>query len=316
MFYKDNYKIGSISVCRIHNDGGTFIDIIPQLGAMVYQICLNDGTGNYVNILDCDSEEDFSENPWFRSRVLFPFNDRIPEGKYTFQGIEYQLPINNKDDGSALHGLVYNRTFTELSYLADENSAEITYSCSLRKNEIKSYPFAVTLIIAYKITNDRFFVKYTINNEDDRTLPVALGWHPYFCLSPGVDDLNLQTGGGAYIAVDDFLNPTGEILSVAGSKLDFTKPTRIGEQQIDIAFNSSSNGKTILESDRHHLEIYFDPRFFPFVQIFIPPDRNSIAIEPVTAATNSFNINGLGKLELKPGEEKTGHVEISLNRKA
>ena len=82
---------------------------------------------------------------------------------------------------------------------------------------------------------------------------------------------------------------------------------------MDIAFTASSEGKVFLENKTDKLEIFFDTDLFPFVQLFIPPGRKSIAIEPITAATNAFNIDGLGKIELKPGEERSGSVKISLN---
>ena len=43
-----------------------------------------------------DSDEEILLNPLFRGRLLFPFNDRIPNGKYYFDGREYSFPINDK----------------------------------------------------------------------------------------------------------------------------------------------------------------------------------------------------------------------------
>ena len=313
MFKRKDYKVESLPVSRIEGPDGSFLDIIPQLGAMVFQIGLCDGKGNIKTILKSDSKEELLLNPWFRGRILFPFNDRIPGGKYSFEGVNYQLPINNEEDHSSIHGLIYNRAFDEFSVHLHEDRGEIIYLYSIKNTDFEFYPFSVKLIVQYILTENSLLIQYTIVNDDSVKLPVALGWHPYFALSEKADNLKLKTGGGSYVAVNESLNPTGEFPNVKGSPFDFSESSKIGNHEIDIALTSPVNGKTYLHDGKNELEIYFDRDFFPYVQLFIPPERDSIAIEPVTAATNSFNINGLGRIELKPGEKKSGLAKISLS---
>jgi len=316
MFIRKSYKINDISVSRIGHENGAYMEIIPELGAMVYQICLGDGSPSVYTILKNDSHVELSENPWFRGRILFPFNDRIPGGKYKYDDIEYQLPINSDEDNSSIHGLVYNRVFTESECELSDNSAKISFVYTIGKQDFISYPFSVELKVSYTITQKDFAVSYTVRNIDERTLPVALGWHPYFFLSSKVDELALRNDGKSYVEVDGLLNPTGEIKSLSATALDFSEGPELGGRELDIALTAAEDGRTFLKSKTHQLEIYFDPSLFPYTQFFIPPDRESIAIEPITGATNSFNIEGLGRIDLTAGEERRGSVKISLNRLA
>ncbi len=279
---------------------------------MVYQIALKDRNGQILTILESDNEEELTKNPWFRGRILFPFNDRIPEGKYNFREKEFQLSINNKDDGSAFHGLVYNQEFIEKSYIADSKRGEIRFSFLIKSGMFSGFPFSVSLDVRYSLRGNEFSVQYFIRNYENQNIPVALGWHPYFTLPGDTDNLELQAGGGEFIAVDNSLNPTGEILPVKRTEMDFIVSKKIGKKEIDIALTAAKSGKTLLTNGRDCLKLQFDRTLFPYLQLFIPPGRKSIAIEPVTSATNSFNIENLGKIVLKPGEEKIGFVIISL----
>jgi aldose 1-epimerase len=313
MFFRSDYRIGNQNVCRIGNEKGVFFDIIPHLGAMVYQICLLDNQGDPESILQQDTEEELLSNPLFRGRILFPFNDRIPSGRYTFEGKEYQLPLNNAEDGSAIHGLVYNKPFTEQGCAFYPDRGEISFSFFIQKEDWECYPFSVELTVRYIISESEFSVHYTIENHGYEMAPVALGWHPYFTFKKPVDSLSLLAGNGEYVAVDRDLNPTGEILSARGCENDFSESALIGNQDLDLAYVKREKGESLLSDGNHQLKLYFDPLFFPYVQLFIPPGRQSIALEPITSATNAFNIPRLGRIDLPGGEKRSGRVTIHLS---
>jgi len=313
MFRKEEYQIDQFTVCRIINDKGVFADIIPVLGAMVYQIGLLDEDGEVTIILESDSPAELESNPWFRGRILFPFNDRIPGGQYTFDGVDYQLPINEEEDGSSIHGLVYNKPFVVSEEILNDDSGSIKLSYTINADDFESYPFSVKLEVVYAISDSGFSVDYRICNCDDKALPVALGWHPYFSPGKAINSLRMKCGGGSFVEVDETLNPTGELVSVTGTDLDYHQFKELGDRELDIAFTLPSDGITLLNNESRTLELIFDAGFFPYVQLFTPPKRKSIAIEPVTAATNSFNIDGLGKMVLNSGERRSGSVKINLN---
>ena len=63
--------------------------------------------GETHRLLVEDAAEELLANPWFRGRLLFPFNDRIPGGVYRFEGREYAFPCTEGDD--ALHGFLWQR---------------------------------------------------------------------------------------------------------------------------------------------------------------------------------------------------------------
>src|SRR6056297_1918593 len=93
---------------------GEYVLILPGSGGTVHQVALRPDSGAAQELLENDPPEDILRNPWFRGRILFPFDDRVHAGRYSFDGVEYKLPINDPDGEDALHGFLYSQAL-ELS---------------------------------------------------------------------------------------------------------------------------------------------------------------------------------------------------------
>lgn len=316
MFSVTYHSEMDLEILRLNHEGKGYIDIIPALGGTVHQIALPDPeTGEPVELIASDSGLELMENPWFRGRHLFPFNDRIPEGKYTFDGAEYQLPLNWDDGESSIHGLIYNRPMETVFSKSGLDGAEVVLLAEIREIDHECYPFQVSLYVTYTLNALGFSIEFKTVNTGDKNAPIALGWHPYFKLGESIKGCTLTAGGGSYIPVGEDMNPTGDIESVAGSEFDYTKGIVVDDQEVDIAVSTAKDGIARLGKRNREIEFYFDPEMFPYTQLFIPPDRKSIAIEPITAATNAFNMPEMGLRVLKPGDEVKGLVKITLNKK-
>ncbi|MBF0433383.1 MAG: hypothetical protein HQK83_19050 [Fibrobacteria bacterium] len=111
--------------------------------------------------------------------------------------------------------------------------------------------------------------------------------------------------------MDEELLPTGNMKLVKDSPYDLSEGTVIGAKEIDIAYLAHKNGIYFLQFNRQIIKLEYDPDFFKYLQVFIPPDRMSLAVEPVSAATNAFNIPHLGRREIAPGEKIKTELRIS-----
>lgn len=315
---------------------GAACRLLPELGATVWRLSLaatnvgaagDPGTGAdtaAAAVLAADTPEEIVGNPWFRGRILFPFNDRIPAGRYRFDGREYRLSVNDPDSGCALHGLVYDRPFAVAEVAADNARAAVTLVRDLSPEDAPGYPFGMRLEVRVALAADGFTLELTARNVGDRAAPVALGWHPYIALPGGVDTARLTCPAARFVEVDEELLPTGRRPAVTGGPLDFASPRPIGSRELDIALErapavspSSPGGEgplrvaaTVVDrgADRIVIEQSLQP--FGFTQLFIPPGRTSIAVEPVTAATDAFNRPALGRADLAPAETLTGWVRL------
>lgn len=274
--------------------------IVPKLGGTVNQISLKDHLG-LREVLQVDDKH-YSENHSYRGRLLFPFNDRIPEAFFEWFGKEYQLK-SNASDGSAIHGLIYDQEMIFVGEHADDQSASHTLSYEIKADQFEGYPFQVAIQIEYVLSEDGFRMNFTLKNTGKDVAPMALGWHPYFKIGQTLDDHDVYMNSNSYVAVDQDLIPTGDIPSVDDTELDFRRGGSVSKIDLDHALTAPMDQETVLKHDDRVVVIKQDTSFFQYVQCYIPGNRQSIAIEPVSGATDSFNREDLGRTDFIPGEE-------------
>ena len=293
---------GIIFFKLVNSETGEFAEIAPGLGATVYRIGLAfDGT--ITDILAPEPMETLEKNTLFRGRILFPFNDRIKNGTYRYGGASYQLEQNCEEDRSALHGLVFDKQFSMLDAGETNSQAEVVLCYSIEKDRFPGYPFPVSLTLTYRLQDGRFSVLFHVANEGKETVPLSFGWHPYFTFDGTIDRAELLCDGDRYIEVGDDLFPSGNKPATKGSRFDFTSFRSLEGLDFDVGITAPESGKTMLRQGNKVITMEQDTSVFNYTWLFTPPDHNSIAIEPVTSATDSFNMESMGRIDLPAGEE-------------
>ena len=295
-FHDGNYDVVSL----VNSQTNESVVVVPSLGGTVNQITLLDELG-LRELLKVD-EKHYTDNHSFRGRLLFPYNDRIPDAKYFYQGDVHHLPVNCPSDGSSIHGLIYNQEMKIESEACGVESAHLVLSFEIDDEAFAGYPFKVAYEAKYLLDANGFMISFKIKNLGQGVAPIALGWHPYFKIGEGLAGHSMTMKSDVYVAVDSDLIPTGEIPSVEGTELDFRNGASVETVELDHAISVPSDSKTVLEFEDRKLILHQDREFFKFVQVYIPDNRESIAIEPISGATDSFNRDGLGRKDLAPGE--------------
>ena len=294
-------------------------EIIPALGATVRQIALRPaglppracGQSRVVPILAPDpDEESLLANADFRGRHLFPFNDRIPDGRYSFAGCGYQLPTNRGRD--ALHGLVHSAPFELDELRSVPERAEALLHIEPERYVCAGYPFPLRLSLRFTLSREGFRVDYVVENRGRAAAPFALGWHPYFSLGGLADTWRLRAESAEWVPVDGGLIPTGDSAPVGKTPFDFREGRPIDHLSLDVALVASPNGRYELSGGGYRLLLAYDPALFRYVQLYLPSDRRSLAVEPVTAATNAFNLPSLGLRTIAPAETVAGFAAVAI----
>jgi aldose 1-epimerase len=159
--------------------------------------------------------------------------NRIGKGRFTLDGTTYELARNNGDNH--LHGGV-KRSLDKVVWKAEPTTTQhgpgLKFSYVSPEGE-EGYPGTVTFATTYVLTEaGKLVIEW--HAQTNRATPVNLTNHSYFNLAGAgaatVLDHELTLGADRYTPVDDTLIPTGKIDPVAGTPLDFTKPTRIGDR--------------------------------------------------------------------------------------
>lgn len=221
----------NVDLYTLTNTNG-LIAKITNYGGIVTSLQVPDRNGSFADIvLGYDNLDDYIKNnsPYFGA-IVGRFAGRIAKGKFTLKGVEYKLATN--DGPNHLHGGI--KGFDKVVWNArqmqtDEGPAlKLTY---LSPDGEEGYPGNLSCTVIYTLTNNNE-LKVSYEAETDKTTVVNFTHHSYFNLAGhnrgNILGHTLMINADNFIAADDLFIPTGEIKSVKGTPLDFTKPTPIG----------------------------------------------------------------------------------------
>ncbi len=266
-----------------HPETGDGFSIVPERGATVLEIHFQG-----ANVLDgYQSPDELEAGKWGKSAILFPFPNRLRDGHYSWLGHDYTFPLNHPGSNNAIHGFVRDEAFEVVRIELTTESAEITCRLDYR-GQHAWYPFPFVLDATFGMTNrNEFNASFFLKNRHREAIPVGLGWHPYFRLTDNADDHRMQLPLCSMIEVDDRMLPTGARHPHAA----FASPVLLGKTQIDNCFLVQEDHPLYhltLQGGGHSLAVAASRSLFPFFQVFTPPDRQSIALEPMTCNVNAF----------------------------
>ena len=277
-----------------------YVSIIPKMGANINEIVLKKENKLYSVLEGKKSKEEFDGMNIYNSAVLFPFPNRVENGRYEFEEKSYQLPINHPAEGHALHGFVCDKTFEIIHQESSDSIAEIILFYEY-DGSYPGYPFPFQMNIKYRLDEKGFSCFTEILNFGKDSMPMSEGWHPYFSFGGSVDNIQLQVPD-ADIIITDKLIPTGDKQPYT----HFKNPETINENEFDTCFLLKSNKERyetkLINPDEQITVVLWQDKKYKYLQIYTPPERTSVALEPMTGNVNNFN-NKEDLIILKTGEK-------------
>lgn len=248
-----------------------------------------------------------------RGQVLAPWPNRLHRGRYRFDGVDHQLPLEEAEAGNAIHGLVRWATWEVIDRAADR------VVMGHLRHPRPGYPFAVNLGVEYRLAADGLTVTTTAANAGDRRLPFGLGFHPYLTVGTDhVDEAVLRVPAESRIEVGG--QGTVSTTSVAGSEVDFRDPRPIGDLRLDACFGDleTDDGRArvaLASPDGSAAVTLWMDRPFAYAMVFtgdtLTPSRRrqGLAVEPMTCPPEALR-TGVGLQVLAPGETVTARWGI------
>lgn len=297
---------------------GDYSAVVTQLGATLRELKWK-GT-DLIASFDANDTV-----PCCNGYVLVPYPNRLEDGEYTFEGETYQMPIDEPDRMTALHGFGY-RYFWTL-----ENLTESSVVLSWRAPAIPSYPFDITVFVHYELSDAGLSQSVTVENNDEKPAPWAFGIHPW--LSNGKnsrgDDIekdnaacHLELHANKHVTVNDRLLPTGTE-PVEGTKYDLRTNPSIEGKGYDDAWTDVEHvgdGTTtaiFTRPDGVQVRLSGDTTITSwqvctgtgFPASFRPA---GVAVEPMTGYANAFR-TGENLVRVEPGESYSSTITYSAH---
>jgi len=204
---------------------------LTNFGARITWIEVPDRSGKKENVtFGFDTFEGMLRGDPYFGAVVGRYANRIAKGKFTLDGVEYTLPLNNGPN--SLHGgpggwhssvwdaeIVERTEFPTVKFTWHSPDMEEGYPGNMHVETVYTWSDKNEIVIDYKCTTD----KKTVLNITN---------HAYFNLhgagNGDILDHELVIKAARFVAVDSTLIPTGELREVAGTPFDFTTPAKVG----------------------------------------------------------------------------------------
>lgn len=231
-------------------DDGTAIDLyilknakgatakVITYGAILTELWVPDRTGKLGDVvLGFDNLQGYlGKHPWFGATVGRVAN-RIAKGKFTLDGKEYSLEINDPPNNLHSGSKDLSRVVWKAEPVHERNGAAVRFTYDSPDGD-EGFPGNLSVTVLYRLTNNNELqLEYTA--KTDKATPVNLTNHSYFNLDGDKNILGqvLELNAEKYTQVDAALIPTGEIRAVKGTPLDFTHPVAIGARIAEMQGN-------------------------------------------------------------------------------
>ncbi|HBE41377.1 MAG TPA: galactose-1-epimerase [Bacteroidales bacterium] len=226
------HKGKEVFMFTLTNTPGNIVKI-TNFGGKINWIEVPDRNGNKANItFGYDTFEGTITGDMSYGSIVGRYANRIANAKFTLDGVEYTLPVNNGPNTlhggpGGWHSVVWD---AEIVKDSEFPAVKLTY---ISPDMEMGFPGTVTAEVVYSWTDQNEIVMDYKCTTDKKTV-INVTNHAYFNLKgPGNGDILdhvLTLRASAFTPVNEVMIPTGEIRPVAGTPFDFTTPHTIGER--------------------------------------------------------------------------------------
>jgi aldose 1-epimerase len=241
---------------------------------------------------------------------MFPWPNRITDGKYNFRGVDQQLYLTEPARSNAIHGLTRWANWERVDDGTDESVVEVAY----RLHGQPGYPHQLDLSLGYQLdATNGLTVTARATNVGADDAPYGYGTHPYLTVGRKIDECELEFTADNWLEVTpDRLSPIGLAL-VAGSQYDFGQARRIQDLDIDNAFTGLPQSWEVRLTDPETGNSARLTSGTKWMQLYTANalDRVGLAVEPMTCPPDSFS-SGEDLVVLAPGDQHTTTFSVSV----
>lgn len=242
-----------VEIYTLTNSGGAEARIITY-GGTVVSLKVPERNGRITDVvLGYDSIADYEKHTSYFGSIIGRYGNRIAKGKFTLDGKEYTLAVNNGENH--LHGGI--KGFDKVVWAAKPSTdaaganLELTY---LSKDGEEGYPGNLSITVVYSLT-EKNQLKVVYSATTDKATLVNLTHHSYFNLAGAgtgsILDHQVRLFASNFTPTDAGSIPTGEIRPVEGTPFDFLKATaigaRIGQADQQLKFGSGYDHNWVLD---------------------------------------------------------------------
>ena len=231
-----SYSFGTLSDGRevnafvLKNARGMSVQIL-DLGGVIASIKVPDSSGNFSDVTTgFDYPQPYLDGAGYMGAIVGRYANRISGGKFSIDGIDYSLAKNNGDN--AIHGglVGFDKKIWDVEFLVGLHDSKLKLSTFSPDGE-EGYPGRVEVSVTYTL-NDQNQLTIDYSATSDKATIINLTNHAYFNLdghqAGSILEQEVMLNANHFTPIDQSSIPTGVILDVAGTPLDFRQRKAIG----------------------------------------------------------------------------------------
>lgn len=214
-----------INKFTLTNEKGAYV-VLSDIGASIISVMVPDKDGKLGDVaLSYNDPASYIGDGACLGKCPGRFANRIAKGKFTLDGIEYSLPINNGPNH--LHGGPNGFMNQVWESRIENDGVEFMY---FSEDGEEGYPGNLKVIVRYEWDEDNS-LRLTFTAQTDKATVINMTNHAYFNLNceGTIKDHILTLNASEYLPTDDTLIPLGEPSPVAGTPMDFLNPKTLGK---------------------------------------------------------------------------------------
>lgn len=249
-----------VHLFTLKNDHG-LVARLTDYGARLVAFEVPDRHGKLANVtLGFDSLDKYAAHKAYFGCTTGRFANRIHAGRFKLDGHEYRLATNN--GANHLHGgnEGFDRKVWKAETLKGPAGPAVRFTLRSPDGE-EGFPGDLDVTVTYALTNDNE-LRIDYAAQTDKPTVLNLTNHAYWNLAgAGSGDIlneRLMLAADKYVDVDADAIPTGKLLPVAGTPLDFTTPHAIGERIAELKKGPPPGGYDhcyVLRGDKGQLKL-------------------------------------------------------------
>jgi len=209
---------------------------VTNFGAILQSLEIPDAAGRLLDVvLGFDTLDEYLAGHPFFGATVGRYANRIAGGRFTLEGRDYHLAINDGAGPNHIHGGpggFDKQVWEPLDFGQREEGPFVAMTYTSVDGE-EGYPGTVVTTVTYTLTGDDE-LRISMEARTDQSTVVNLTNHSYWNLNGHqagpVLDHEVTLFADAFTPVDGHLIPTGEIRPVAGTPFDFTEPKPIAAE--------------------------------------------------------------------------------------
>jgi len=329
------------------------VTVLPGRGMNFFQVGAYFPGKGIINLIASPSLEDAAktlaggpDDPYgnksfgLGGAILVPYANRI-RGKQSADGKTIEIEIAGKPvtlpanwpgkslgaEKLAMHGMMLDSKFEDVKVTnnADESHVDGTFDAGDFGGHWVS---SAEVSVRTTLRDTSLEMEVTVKNVGQETLPVGVGWHPYFAIPSGDrQQARLLVPASHRVIVNNYddVFPTGKIVPTAGTTYDFSaasgaplKTQFLDESFIDL--KRQPDGSVVTEvidpASDYGLRVIAVSKEISAIQTYSPVDKSFVAIEPQFNLADPYGKEWgktpTGMVNVKPGASVVYHVRLEM----